>query len=133
VNANDTKVKVPREGSAAYQGAVPAPPATSYSGAVSVNVGGVSIKLGKWGGSKSTKNANAGTKQIPSAFKQALPGTYRVQGSHKQDGKACSGYVDLEVSGGLFSNPIGIIVAVGTVASGFGLFAAGSAIAGAKP
>lgn len=133
VNANDTTVKIPREGSAAYQGSVPAPPQQSYSGSVSVNVGGLSIKLGDWGGGQSMKNASAGTKDIPGAFQQALPGTYRVEGSHQQDGKSCSGYVDVEISGGLLSNPIGIVVAAGSLLSAAGLFVAGSAVAGAKP
>lgn len=133
VNADDTKVKIPREGSAAYQGSVPAPPQQSYSGSVSVNVGGVSIKLGDWNGGQSTKNASAGTKDIPGAFQQALPGTYRVEGSHQQDGKSCKGFVDVEISGGLLGNPIGIAVAAGSLLAAGGLFVAGSAVAGAKP
>jgi hypothetical protein len=119
INANDTTVKVPNNGSAAWQGSV-GTTTHNHSGKVTLKFGLFDIPLGDWGISPNAGNSNrsSGIKEIPAAVKQLPVGKYVVEGHHKGDEGGCAGKVTVEVEGSAFSTPAGIVSVVGALVSG---------------
>jgi hypothetical protein len=122
IDAADSKVKVPKEGSAAWQGSL-GTVTHNHSGSVSLKVGLAKIELGSWGPSANASNqgSQSGVKEIPAAVKQLLPGKYVVSGSHNGDEGGCAGSIVVEVEGSALGTPAGIGVLIGTVVTGAGL------------
>jgi len=129
VDATDTTVRVPREGTAAYNGSI-STVTHDHSGSVDLKVATVMIQVGSWGPSKNASNAaqSAGTKVLPAALKNVPPGRYDVYGSHSGSEGRCSGHVTVDVVGSPLSSPFGMGVAVLSAVSALGLLLALKAV-----
>jgi hypothetical protein len=116
VNASDSTVKVPRKGSASYQGVV-GTVTHNHFGEVKMKLAVFDIPLGSWGKSANAGNANkkVGVKKIPAAVEQLPAGKYVVSGFHQGDEGRCAGEVTVDLEGSLLSTPIGIVSAGGTL------------------
>ena len=128
VDAKDDEVKVPKDGTAAWQGAVTTV-THNHRGSVQLKLAFWGITLGSWGPSANAggEPMKKGTKEIPSAVSLVPPGKYVVSGSHRGTEGGCSGNVTVEIEGSIFGSPVGIVSLGGTVLSALGLAVAAKA------
>ncbi len=128
INANDAEVKVPKDGSAAWDGSTTTV-THDHSGSVQLAIAFWDFTIGRWGPSRNAGNESArkGTKEIPSFVAQAPPGKYVVSGRHQGAEGGCSGRVTVEIEGSIISNPAGVVSLAGTLASAAGLAVAARA------
>ena len=129
-NANATTIKVPRDGSANYQGSITTT-THNHKGEIDLEIGPFKIPVASWGPRPNDSNQNSkdGVKDIPSAFAQIPAGKYRLSGFHEGKEGRCAGWVNAEVTGSPLSTPTGIVALALTVVSGAGLAAAAMASA----
>jgi hypothetical protein len=127
VDASSSTAKVPRQGTANYEGGVETV-THDHFGDITVKVLAFSVKVGDWGPSDNASAITSynGVKQIPGVFKLVPPGKYAVSGFHQNaDGKRCAGHITLDVQGSPFSSPLGSISVIGTLGSLIGFVWAG--------
>lgn len=118
-DAADTKVVVPRSGSAAWEGSL-GTVTHNHFGAVNLELGPTTIELGSWGVSKNDKDEKdrSGVRDLPSTLGGVPPGRYVVSGYHQGDEGRCEGFVEIEVQGNPLGHPAGAAAAVGTLIGG---------------
>ena len=116
VNASDSVVEVPRDGTATWQGSVSAP-THNHFGEIVLRVGPLSVPVDDWGVSENANDESAanGVEELPSELSLVPPGRYRVEGFHDSDEGRCAGFVDVEVEGNPITTPVGAGAAAGTV------------------
>lgn len=119
VDAQDSTLKVPRNGSAAWTGSL-GTITHNHKGKVTLEVGFLSLEVGSWGPTANTSNlgSRSGVKEIPSFMDQIPAGEYVLRGSHSGDEGSCAGHMTVDVEGSPWSNPVGLVVLAGTVLSG---------------
>ncbi len=127
VSADQKEAKVPRKGTAEWQGAI-ATTTHNHKGEVRLSVAFWDITVGSWGPSPNAANekSRSGTKKIPSALEQLPAGKYKLSGFHQGDEGRCAGKITVEVEGSILNIP-GIVSLAGTVLTGAGLAVAGKA------
>jgi hypothetical protein len=131
-DANDSVIKLPKQGSAAYQGSIQTV-THNHSGAIKLKVGVVSIPMGSWGptANNSNQSASAGVKKLPSALGSVPPGKYDLTGYHKGDEGMCAGKATVEIGGSALASPAALGSLALTALTGVGLLAAFKAKAAA--
>ena len=115
VNATDTKIHLPREGTVAFEGGTLRPLANSH-GEVAIKLGFIKVKAGSWDSPNLRLTiVVAGVKELPKALKYVPPGEYEVTGFATGSTGTCSGHITIVLSGSALSNPIGIAALGGTL------------------
>ncbi len=127
-DANDSTIKVPQEGTVAWQGSVQTI-THDHAGEITVSVGPFDFTVDSWGPSKNDSNepSKSGTRDMPSAIKNLPPGSYEISGHHKGNEGGCSGHATIEVQGSILGNAAGAVSVAGTVVTGLALGFAGVA------
>jgi hypothetical protein len=130
-NADDTVIKLPKQGSAAYQGSI-STVTHNQSGSIKLKVGVVSIPMGSWSGKNdSNLSSSAGVKKLPAALGSVPPGKYDLTGSHRGDEGSCAGHATVEIGGSPLASPAALGSLGLTALTGVGLLAAFKAKAAA--
>lgn len=117
-NANDSLIKVPRDGTVAYDGTITTV-THDHSGEIVMKIAMFAVPLGTWGPRHNGSNqaGASGVKDIPSAFAQVPPGKYRISGFHSGNEGRCDGWADIEIAGSPLTSPVGIVAVALTIAS----------------
>jgi hypothetical protein len=128
ITAVDAEAKVPREGTASWQGSI-STVTHNHRGDVALEIGFWDVTIRSWGPSPNSRDENArmGRIEIPSIVRQVPPGKYVVSGFHEGDEGACAGQVVIDVQGSPFTTAAGIVSLAGTVLSGAAVAVAGRA------
>lgn len=119
VDAADSRVEVPRSGSAAWQGSI-GTVTHNHFGVVNLEIGPTTIELGSWGVSENAADASSksGVRDLPSTLGGVPPGRYAVSGYHQGDEGRCEGSIEVEVQGNPLTHPAGAGAALGTLIGG---------------
>lgn len=126
-DANDSTIKVPQDGSVAWQGSVQTV-THNHAGEIKVKIGPFDVSIDSWASkNESGQPSKSGTRDMPSALKDLPPGSYEISGHHKGDEGGCSGHATIEVQGSILGNTAGVVSVAGTVITGLGLGLAGVA------
>lgn len=122
VDAADSTAKVPRQGTAHYEGTLDTV-THDHSGEVNINILGFKVNAGSWGPSKNALSLpeKKGEKEIPSIMNIAPPGKYVVDGFHKGNEGGCAGNITVDVQGSPLSSPFAIASILGTLVSGLAM------------
>jgi hypothetical protein len=117
----DEVVEVPRNDTVDWQASVDAPPGV-YSGSIAVDLPPPfsEVQVDSWDGDSDT-TSNAGAKDYDLGSFVPAGVEFRVVGSHTDESGSCSGYVNIEITGGPFDSPVAPISLAGTVVVGAGL------------
>lgn len=124
VDSSMITAKVPRDGTAMWQGSTKAV-VTDHKGGLGIDLKVFKITPYKWGAQNAEKvKSKSGTVTLPSAVKLIPPGKYTLTGTHAGKGGSCSGDLILDVQGGWASSPAGPVTAVLTMLSALGMLSA---------
>lgn len=116
IDAGDDEAKVPREGSAAWQGGL-STVTHDHRGEVNLELPLGDVELGSWGPSPNAEGRAAakGVKELPAVLKELPAGRYKVRGYHEGNEGGCTGHVVVEIDDFAFSNIAGVVGIGGTV------------------
>ncbi len=116
VDVGDEEAKVPREGSAAWQGGL-STVTHDHRGEVNLELPLGDVELGSWGPSANTegKASASGAKELPSVLRDLPAGRYKVRGYHEGNEGGCTGHVTVEIDDFAFTNVAGVAGIGGTV------------------
>ncbi len=119
LDAADTTAAVPREGRAAWRGAL-GTVTHDHHGEVRLEVGPFSHEIGSWGPSPNAGNQSeaSGVMDLPSFMADVPTGKYKLTGTHSGTEGGCAGEVVVEVEGTPFSNVASVAGPVGTLLFG---------------
>lgn len=100
IDAEDTRVTIPREGSASWEGST-AGPVHNHSGEIFLDFDLFDVGIDSWGSPNDGDDTEAaGVANMPQELKWAPPGIYTVAGSHSGDEGSCSGRVEIVLGEG---------------------------------
>ncbi len=126
IDSSATEAKIPRARSAAWHGEINRV-THDHEGSVDLQVGPVSINLGKWGPTANSQNAGTrdGVIDIPAVVRQFPPVKWKLTGYHKGIEGQCQGEITVEVEGSAASTAAaGVAALAGTAAAAAGVFQA---------
>lgn len=110
---------------ASWQGTT-GPPITDFAGDVGVVVGPFTVVIADWSGpNEDEETSSSGDYAVDEARGLVPVGLYEMTATHTGTGGTCTGTVMVLIEGNPLTTPVGAGAAVGTLATGLGLVAAG--------